>query len=138
MQEDSRKINDFFSFDQILLDAPCSGSGTLNIEDKNLEKTFTKKLIEKSMTSQLTLLKKAINILKPGHEMIYSTCSILYEENEEIVEKALKGQKAKIVPIEFKGKDTLPLLPTKIEGTLCVRPTELYEGFFIAKIRKEK
>lgn len=114
------------------------GSGTLNIEDKNLEKTFTKKLIEKSMTSQLTLLKKALNILKPGHEMIYSTCSILSCENEEIVENALKGQKAKIVPIEFEGKDTLPLLPTKIEGTLCVRPTELYEGFFIAKIRKEK
>ena len=90
MQEDSRKINDFFSFDQILLDAPCSGSGTLNIEDKNLEKTFTKKLIEKSMTSQLTLLKKAINILKPGHEMIYSTCSILYEENEQIVESLCK------------------------------------------------
>ena len=61
-----------------------------------------------------------------------------YEENEEIVEKALKGQKAKIVPIEFEGKDTLPLLPTKIEGTLCVRPTKIYEGFFIAKIRKEK
>ena len=114
------------------------GSGTLNIEDKNLEKTFTKKLIEKSMTSQLALLKKAINILKPGHEMIYSTCSILSCENEEIVEKALKGQKAKIVPIEFEGKDTLPLLPTKIDGALCVRPTELYEGFFIAKIRKEK
>ena len=90
------------------------------------------------MTSQLTLLKKAINILKPGHEMIYSTCSILSCENEEIVEKALKGQKAKIVPIEFEGKDTLPLLPAKIEGTLCVRPTKIYEGFFIAKIRKEK
>ena len=112
------------------------GSGTLNIEDKNLEKTFTKKLIEKSMTSQLTLLKKAINILKPGHEMVYSTCSILSCENEEIVEKALKGQKAKIVPIEFEGKDSLPLLPTKIEGTLCVMPNELYEGFFIAKIQK--
>ena len=112
------------------------GSGTLNIEDKNLKKTFTEKLIEKSMTSQLTLLKKALNILKPGHEMLYSTCSILSCENENIIEKALKGQKAKIVPIEFEGKDSLPLLPTKIEGTLSVMPTELYEGFFIAKIQK--
>lgn len=88
------------------------------------------------MTSQLALLKKALNILKPGHEMVYSTCSILSCENEEILEKVLKGQKAEIVPIEFEGKEELPILPTKIEGTLCVRPTELYEGFFIAKIQK--
>jgi len=114
------------------------GSGTLNVEDKNLERTFTKVLIEKSMKSQLELLKKALKILKPGHEMIYSTCSILSCENEEIVEKALKGVKAKIVPIEFEGKEKLPLLSTKIEGTLCVMPTEDYEGFFIAKIIKEK
>jgi len=138
MQEDARKINEYFSFDQILLDAPCSGSGTLNVEDKNLEKTFTKVLIEKSMKSQLELLKKALKILKRGHEMIYSTCSILSCENEEIVEKALKGQNAKIVPIEFEEKEALPLLPTKIDGTLCVMPTKEYEGFFIAKIVKEK
>ena len=136
MQEDSRRINDFFSFDNILLDAPCSGSGTLNVEDVNLEKTFTEKLIEKSQKAQLELLSKAIKILKQGQEMEYSTCSILNVENEEIVSKILKNNKVEIVPIEFKGKEELPLLPTKIDGTLCVMPTELYEGFFIAKIRK--
>lgn len=137
MQEDSRRINDYFSFDQILLDAPCSGSGTLNINDTNLEKTFTKKLIEKSMKSQLELLKKALKILKPGSEMIYSTCSILSCENEEIIKKAIKESNAKILPIEFKGKEELPILPTTIDGTLCVMPTETYEGFFIAKIQKK-
>lgn len=136
MQEDSRRINDFFSFDNILLDAPCSGSGTLNVEDVNLEKTFTEKLIEKSQKAQLELLNKAVKILKQGQEMVYSTCSILNVENEEIVSKILKNNKVEIVPIEFKGKGELPLLPTKIDGTLCVMPTELYEGFFIAKIRK--
>ncbi len=69
--------------------------------------------------------------------MVYSTCSILNKENEEIVEKILKDNKIEIVPIEFKGKEELPLLPTKIDGTLCVMPTKLYEGFFIAKIRKK-
>ena len=138
MNKDSRQIDDFFSFDQILLDAPCSGSGTLNVEDSKLQKVFTKELIDKSTKVQLALLKKAIKILKPGKEMVYSTCSILSCENEDIVEKALKEAKAKIVPIEFEGKEALPLLPTKIEGTLCVRPTKDYEGFFIAKILKEK
>lgn len=136
MQEDSRRINDFFSFDNILLDAPCSGSGILNVEDVNLEKTFTKKLIEKSKKAQIELLSKAVKILKQGQEMVYSTCSILNVENEEIVSKILKNNKVEIVPIEFEGKEELPLLPTKIDGTLCVMPTELYEGFFIAKIRK--
>lgn len=136
IQEDGRRINDFFSFDNILLDAPCSGSGILNVEDVNLEKTFTEKLIEKSQKSQLELLNKAVKILKQGQEMVYSTCSILNVENEEIVSKILKNNKVEIVPIEFEGKEELPLLPTKIDGTLCVMPTEFYEGFFIAKIRK--
>lgn len=138
MVTDARKIDNFFSFDKILLDAPCSGSGTLEINNQDLEKTFTEKLIKKSTSSQMALLKKAINILKPGKEMVYSTCSILKEENEEIVSKVLSNINAEIVPIEFGGMKDLPLLPTKLEGTLCVQPNELYEGFFIAKIRKIK
>lgn len=136
MAQDARKIDDLFSFDQILLDAPCSGSGTINLQDEKLQKRFTTKLIEKSVASQMALLKKAINILKQGKEMIYSTCSILSCENEEIIDKVLKEKKVEIVPIQFEGKNTLPLLPVKIEGTLCVCPNELYEGFFIAKIKK--
>lgn len=107
------------------------------MQNQNLEKTFTEKLINKSINSQSTLLKKAINILKLGHEMVYSTCSILSYENEEIINKVLKEEKAEIVPIKFEGMEQLPLLPTKIEGTLCIKPTELYEGFFIAKICKK-
>ena len=135
MQKDSRVIDDFFSFDRILLDAPCSGSGTLNLQDESVFKYFTPKLIEKSTKTQLMLLKKALKILKPGKEMIYSTCSILQCENEEIIAKALKGTKAKVVPIEFSGMENLPLLPTTIPGTVCVCPNELYEGFFIAKLK---
>ena len=138
MPKDSRQIDDFFSFDQILLDSPCSGSGTLDEENINTEKYFTPKLIEKSTKSQYALLKKALRILKPGHEMVYSTCSILKEENEEIVKKVLKETKAEIVPIDFEGIDCLPILPVTLDGTLCVMPTEEYEGFYIAKIRRLK
>ena len=45
MEMDSRKLDDFFAFDAVLLDSPCSGSGTLNGKDENLEKKFTMKLI---------------------------------------------------------------------------------------------
>ena len=138
MPKDSRQIDDFFSFDQILLDSPCSGSGTLENENPNTEKYFTLKLIEKSTKSQYALLKKALRILKPGKEMVYSTCSILKEENEEIVKKVLKEAKAEIVPITFEGIEKLPLLPVSLDGTLCVAPNEEFEGFYIAKIRRLK
>lgn len=138
MTADARFIDDFFLFDQILLDAPCSGSGTLNTNDKDLEKKFTKKLIERSVSSQLALLKKALKILKPGQEMVYSTCSVLACENEDVVSNVVKSEKAEIVPINFEGMESLPVLPTKLDGTLCICPTELYEGFFVAKIRKLK
>lgn len=135
MVTDARKIDSFFSFDNILLDAPCSGSGTLNLNTGISEKNFSLNLISKSVKAQTALLDKALKILKPGCEMVYSTCSILQEENEEILEKVLSKNKAKIIPIDFESKD-LPLLPTRIMGTLCVAPNELYEGFFIAKIKK--
>lgn len=138
MPKDSRFIDDFFSFDQILLDAPCSGSGTLDYNDANIEKYFTEQLIERSSKTQKTLLSKAIKLLKPGHEMIYSTCSILDCENEDVVASVIKNGNIEIVPINFEGMEELPILPTKISGTLCVKPTELYEGFFVAKIRKNK
>lgn len=138
MPKDSRFIDDFFSFDQILLDAPCSGSGTLNYNDANVEKYFTEQLIERSSKTQKTLLSKAIKLLKPGHEMIYSTCSILDCENEDVMSSVIKNGNIEIVPINFEGMEELPILPTKISGTLCVKPTELYEGFFVAKIRKNK
>lgn len=135
MVTDARRIDSFFSFDKILLDAPCSGSGTLNLNTGISEKNFSLNLISKSVKAQTALLDKALKILKPGCEMVYSTCSILQEENEEILEKVLSKNKAKIVPIDFESKD-LPSLPTRIMGTLCVAPNELYEGFFIAKIKK--
>ncbi len=135
MVTDARKIDSFFSFDKILLDAPCSGSGTLELNTGISEKNFSLNLISKSVKAQTALLEKALKILKPGCEMVYSTCSILQEENEEVLKKVLSKNKAKIVPIDFELKD-LPLLPTKIPGTLCVAPSDLYEGFFIAKIQK--
>lgn len=137
MPKDSRFIDDFFSFDQILLDAPCSGSGTLDYNDANIEKYFTEQLVERSSRTQKTLLAKAIKLLKPEHEMVYSTCSILSCENEDVVASVIKNGNIEIVPIKFNGMEELPILPTKVPGTLCVKPTDLYEGFFVAKIRKK-
>lgn len=136
--KDARKLDDFFSFDKILLDAPCSGSGTLNLNDKNLSKTFTKELIDRSIKTQKELLKKAIKILKLNGELVYSTCSILKEENEKVVEEILRTGNVEVMPIDEKIFTSVPLLPVTLKGTICVCPNNLYEGFFVAKLRKIK
>lgn len=130
MLEDAKKLSDFFSFDKILLDAPCSGSGTMSVFDNG----FSKELIDRSSKTQEELLIKALKILKPGGELVYSTCSILAQENEKILERVLQKSGAKIVPIQpITG---IPLLPITIEGVMCVEPTDLYEGFFVARIKR--
>ena len=136
MIKDARQLDDFFSFDKILLDAPCSGSGTIYINDKKLETTFTEDLVNRSTKLQSVLLKKAITLLKPGHEMVYSTCSILSQENEEILQKFIDKKMIEILPIDSSIFSYAILLPTTVQGTLCICPSKLYEGFFIAKLRK--
>ena len=130
MQEDARKLSDFFSFDKILLDAPGRGSGTESVFNPK----FTEELIQRSARTQEELLTKALKILKKDGEIVYSTCSILQEENERVLEKTIKKFNAKIIPI--KKIEGIEYLPVSIEGTLCVCPTNLYEGFFVAKIIK--
>ncbi len=141
MRTDARRLDEFFRFDRILVDAPCSGSGTLRTRDPKLALRFTEKLVQKSVKSQKALLAKALELLKPGGTLVYSTCSVLGCENEDIVKECLnavsKRGKYEIEPIEMEGMAELPLLPVKIEGTLCVCPTDLYEGFFVAKITRK-
>lgn len=137
MVTDATKLDDLFSFDKILLDAPCSGSGTIYINNPKLKEVFKEKLITSNVEVQTKLLRKALNILKPDKEMIYSTCSILKEENEGVLNKVLKEANATIVPLKL-NIDNVEYLNTTIEGTICICPNEYYEGFFIAKIKKCK
>ncbi len=129
---DATLLDDYFLFDKILLDAPCSGSGTIN---QNNIKYFSEKLVNNSKIIQIKLLKKAIKLLKVGGEIVYSTCSILEDENESVLNEILKDKNIELVNIENKE---LPCLKTSINGTLCICPTSEYEGFFVAKLRKIK
>lgn len=140
MRVDARRMDDFFRFDRILIDAPCSGSGTLRAGDPKTAKRFTPALIEKSRKSQRALLNKALSLVKPGGIVVYSTCSVIADENERIVEACMRQAKRtgtfEVEPIELAHAESLPLLPTELEGTCCLCPNELYEGFFIAKIKR--
>ena len=133
LNKDARYLDQFFIFDKILLDAPCTGSGTLNLETMN---NFNEELLNRSLNTQKSLLTEAIKHLKVGGELIYSTCSILKEENEKHILSLLKEhQNIILVPLTLKDT-TLELLPSTIEGVLTIKPNKYYEGFFIAKIKK--
>lgn len=136
LKEDSRRLNDYFSFDKILLDAPCSGSGTILLNNERTYKNFSENLVKKTIKSQKDLLKKAIKILKPGHELVYSTCSILKQENENIIKEIIEKGQAEVMPINEEKIKDIPKLKSNIDGALTVCPNEYYEGFFVAKLRK--
>lgn len=138
MMQDARKLDDFFSFDKVLLDAPCSGSGTLFLEDEKQMNVFTKELVSRSVATQKEMLQKALKVLKTGHEMVYSTCSILREENEKQLEKLVEQGKIEIIPIDLENYEGINVLNTTLQGTLCVCPDENYEGFYVAKFKKLK
>ena len=138
MNIDSRNMDDLFSFDRILLDAPCSGSGTVQLGNPRSKGQFNAKFLEKTTKQQAALLEKALRLLRPGCEMIYSTCSVLAQENENIVAHVLKKANAEVVPLKLDAFSCVPQLPVSIPGTLCVCPDALHEGFFVAKIRRRK
>ena len=131
---DARKLDEYFMFDKILLDAPCSGSGTLLNSTPN---DFTEDLVSRSINFQKELIKEAIKHLNKNGELIYSTCSILKEENEEVLKTILEDKSLSIIPITKLDTTDIPLLPSTIEGVITVCPTEYFEGFFVAKIKKQ-
>lgn len=146
MKTDARRLDEFFSFDQILLDAPCTGTGTVHAGDPRAEKRITAQLLAKVTRSQAQLLDRALTVLKPGGELVYSTCSVLPQENEEQVRNALKAKRhrdCELVPLNLdtawtEGDFALPLLENGLPGTLTIAPTRFFEGFYIAKIKKTR
>ncbi len=136
--EDARQLDDLFSFQKILLDAPCSGSGTVLLREGEPPRRMTRDWLRKTVATQRALLDKALRLLTPGRELVYSTCSILRMENEDVVTAAIRSGRAELVPIDHPMTAHLPLLPTSLPGTLCVCPDGLHEGFFAAKLRKKR
>jgi len=135
LNTDARHLDEYFLFDKILLDAPCSGSGTLKLTSL---KDFTEDLVSRSIKTQKELIEVAVNHLKPNGTLIYSTCSILKSENEEVINYILKKYpNLQVIPLSLENYTELPKLPVTIKGTLCLKPTTNYEGFFVAKIVKK-
>ncbi|MDO5018290.1 MAG: 16S rRNA (cytosine(967)-C(5))-methyltransferase RsmB [Lagierella massiliensis] len=116
------------SFDYILLDAPCSGSGVVS-KNPEIKLRRNKEEIRKLIKTQRMIMENSIKYLKIGGHILYSTCSIFKEENEEQREYFLdRFNNIKTEEFEYRGKlvPYLSLMPYE-EGT---------DGFFISKFKK--
>jgi tRNA (cytosine49-C5)-methyltransferase len=140
-----RYINSGLLFDKILVDAPCSGTGTISKSPGTL-KMWNPAMIKRIASTQKKLIETAFNLLKPGGIMVYSTCSNEPEEDEEVVSWLLENYKdADIMPIKLDIKSSKPIQQfedkiynKKVENCLRIWPQDNNtEGFFIAKIKKK-
>ena len=77
------------SFDRILLDAPCSNSGVIR-RRVDVRWRLTEEDFIRMPEQQFALLRRVADLLKPGGVLVYSTCSLEREEDEEVVQRALK------------------------------------------------
>ncbi len=126
-------------FDRILVDAPCSGTGTINKSFRIL-KEWSPGGVARLARTQKQLLRTAINVLKFGGILVFSTCSCEPEENEENVQYVLDNfPEMKLEKIDLGIDKSEPITdnPEIKEKVLRIWPYDNNsEGFFVAKFRK--
>ncbi len=131
---DIRKFEDDTGYDAVLLDVPCSGTGVMQ-RHPELRWRLKAEEIKRLVALQAELLAAGARLVKPGGRLIYSTCSVLPEENEELVREFSKKDK------RFKLEAAGPFLPQAYqaavteEGYFKADPTTHgMDGFFAARL----
>ena len=103
--------------DRVLVDAPCSGLGTLR-RNPDLKWRQSPQAVDEMVGKQMAILQSAARLLKPGGRLVYATCSLLPQENEQIAE-AFGGAHP-----DFEAVDVAPLL----DGLKVVEASRLCSG----------
>lgn len=140
-------------FDKVLLDAPCSGEGRFLANDAKTYKSWSEKTVRELAKLQKKLFKSAYQALKPDGEMVYSTCTLNKEENEDILLWAIQELGIKLLPIKIniKNAETGNLqhldmdssekigatsVVEEVKKAIRILPSKETEGFFVARIKK--
>ena len=130
-------------FDKILVDAPCSSLGIMQ-KKAEVNKMWSLDKVNRLHELQVRLLVSAIKMIKPGGEIVYSTCTLAPEENELVIDKLLKKYPIEVLKIDlpirfrtaftqYKGNQLHPDLKYAVR----ILPWEAdSDGFFMIKLRK--
>ncbi len=125
------------NYDIVLLDAPCSGTGTFR---KNPDVVWIKNKsnVNRSAKTQRKLLIKALSFVKKGGYLIYSNCSLQHEEGEYLINDLIRKKVIEIDEINEKEIDGYPkeIINKGLVRTLPYMYNGGMDGFFIARIKK--
>ncbi|MCK9186844.1 RsmB/NOP family class I SAM-dependent RNA methyltransferase [Candidatus Gracilibacteria bacterium] len=136
-------------FDKVLVDAPCSAEGRIDISNPRSYKFWSKKILKSSASLQKRLVTSGFEALKKGGILAYSTCTLSPEENEGVVDSVLKkfGENVEILKLSLTGfeKNLLPIVASydgvtfdkRVSNCIKAMPSEICEGFFVAVFRKK-
>ena len=132
---DATKLKEEYinKFDKILLDVPCLGLGVIR-RKPDIKWNRQESDIEEIANIQYNILKTCSKYLKNNGVLVYSTCSMLKEENNEIIEKFIKDENFEIVNID----EQIPNEFSKITINKMVQflPSQKHDGFFITMLKK--
>lgn len=139
VQSDATVLNDEWkdSFDYVLCDAPCSCLGTFKKHhDVFLNKD--ERCVGELSHTQRKILENAAKYLKVGGAMVYSTCTLFKEENDDVVDDFLANNQGYVLE-KIDGLDAVDGGKyVSNNGKIRILPHAEYDGFFIAKIRRVK
>lgn len=131
-------------FDRILVDAPCSSESRFQRRYPKSINFWSRHKVKACAKLQRRLLSAAIKCVKPGGIIMYSTCTFAPEENELVLHRVLKKHPdVQVLPIETQY-ERLPIVKewndeeirSDIQNALRLKPTDICEGFFMAKLQK--
>lgn len=132
---DATKLKEEYveKFDKILLDVPCLGLGVIR-RKPDIKWNRQEEDIKEISDIQFNILKTCSKYLKRNGTLVYSTCSMLKEENDAIIEKFIKEENFETVNIE----EQIPNEFSKITTNNMVQflPSQNHDGFFITMLKK--
>lgn len=140
---DGRHFPDEASFDRVLVDAPCSGEGTLRRRGGRPPSQSASFLRHVTRTQE-ALLRRAIRVVRPGGTVLYVTCTFAPEENEAVVSRVLADAPVELEPLHLPvphargltAFDDLRFDP-RLEGAARIYPHHLDSGgLFLARLRR--